>query len=345
MTRTSTSDSRATPTGPAIGMLCILGSLAGWTTIPLFLRWFRHDVDAWTANGWRYAVSAFIWLPPLLWAGFKGRMPAGLWKAALVPSLFNAAAQVCFGLAPYYISPSLMTFSLRIQIVFVTIAAALMFPAERKIIRTPHYLIGLGLVLSGTLLTVALSPQGLQSDKTEQRDLIKGVLLSMGSGIGYAAYALSVRKYMSGMKPLLAFAAVSQYTAVALFGLMLAFAQNLTTLAFDHGMGVFAMQPLESKLTLLVLSSIIGIGLGHTLYFIAISRLGVAVSASVVQLQPITVSIGAMVVFQTAEDHLTALQWGTGMLAIAGAFLILWTQYAASKQASRAAALIADESR
>lgn len=313
------------------GILCILGSLAGWTTIPLFLRWFRHDVDGWTANGWRYAVSALIWLPPLLWAWNRKSLPAGLWRAAIVPSLFNAAAQVCFGLAPYYISPSLMTFSLRIQIVFVTIAAALLFAAERRVIRTPHYLVGLVLVLSGTLLTVALNPKGMGTQGLERSELYTGVGLAMASGIGYAAYALAVRRSMTGMKPLLAFAAVSQYTAAALFVLMLIFARDLKTGMLDHGMSVFAMEPLGFKMTLLVLSAVIGIGLGHTLYFVAISRLGVAVSASVVQLQPITVSIGAMILFQTPEDHLTPSQWMTGMLAIAGAFMILYAQWRASK--------------
>lgn len=87
------------------------------------------------------------------------------------------------------------------------------------------------------------------------------------------------------------------------------------------------------ELFLLGLSALIGIGIGHTLYFFAISRLGVAVSAGVVQLQPITVSIGSMVLF---GEVLTRGQWASGVLAIAGAGVMLWTQHRLGK-AARAA--------
>ena len=99
-----------------LGTAMILAALAGWTSIPLFLRHFaKLELDAWAVNGWRYAFSAVMWLPVLLWHAQRGSTPKGLWRAALVPSLFNAAAQVCFGLAPYYIDPGLMTFALRLH--------------------------------------------------------------------------------------------------------------------------------------------------------------------------------------------------------------------------------------
>jgi drug/metabolite transporter (DMT)-like permease len=75
---------------------------------------------------------------------------------------------------------------------------------------------------------------------------------------------------------------------------------------------------------LLVLSAVIGIGLGHTLYFASISRLGLAVAAGVVQLQPITVSIGSMLLF---DERLNALQWIGGTIAIVGAVIMLIAQH------------------
>ena len=123
-----------------VGVALVILTLACWTTIPLYLSHLKGIVnpsgalgtegkplplvDAWTANGWRYGFSTLLWLPPLVFAWWTGRLPKQLLRAALVPSLFNAAAQVCFGIAPYFVSAGLMTFSLRIQIVFVTIAAA-----------------------------------------------------------------------------------------------------------------------------------------------------------------------------------------------------------------------------
>jgi hypothetical protein len=121
-----------------VGVVMILLTLAGWTSIPLFLRHFaKLELDAWAVNGWRYAFSALMWLPVLVWHRFRGSTPPGLWKAALWPSVFNAIAQVCFGLAPYYIDPGLMTFSLRLQVVFLMFGAAVFFPSERRMVKSP----------------------------------------------------------------------------------------------------------------------------------------------------------------------------------------------------------------
>ena len=314
----------AAPTTPkttgglsATGVTAVVLSLLGWTTIPLFLRQFSHwQIDAWTTNGWRYAISAIIWGPALVWAWRVGRLPAGVFRAAVVPSFWNAAAQVCFGLAPYYIEPGLMTFSLRLQIVFLAVAAALMFPAERRVLKNPLFLAALLLTLVATMSTVALSPKGLGTAQ------FTGVLLAIGSGVGYAMYALAVRKHMTGMNPILAFAAVSQYTAAALVSCMFLFAPG-------HGAAVLNFQgtPEASQALMwscLVASSLVGIGLGHTFYFYAIARIGLVVAAGVIQLQPITVSIASMFLF---NERMTTAQWTTGLVAVAGAVSMLIVQH------------------
>lgn len=298
-----------------MGMVTILLTLGGWTSIPLFLKYFSKLIDPWTANGWRYALSSLIWAPVLVWVWRKGTTPKGLWRAALWPAAFNAAAQVGFGVAPYYISPGLMTFSLRFQIVFVAIAAAIMFPAERAIIRKPMFIAGLCMVLAGTFSTIFLNPGGLGGGTGW------GVALSIASGLGYAGYALAVRKQMHGMNPIVAFAAVSQYTSLVLVILMLLLGKRS---------GAAVIELSQSNLWFLALSAIVGIGLGHTFYFFSIARLGLAVSAGVVQLQPITVSVASAILF---HEVLTSGQWLTGMIAISGAALMLMTQHFAVRKA------------
>lgn len=312
-----------THTGTGAGITLILTSLACWTTIPLFLRHFTDQIDGWTANGWRYGFSALLWLPLLLMAARRRAVPRGLWRAAVLPSLFNTAAQVCFGLAPYYVEPGLMTFSLRLQIVFVTFGAAMLFPAERVIIRKPGFIAGIAMVVIGTMLTVYLKPGGLGGGTA------LGVALSIASGLLYAGYALSVRATMHGMPPLLAFSAVSQYTAAMMLVLMLVFSRNLHTHAPSFGLEILQMS--SGQLTMLLVSAVIGIGIGHTAYFKSIQALGLAVSAGVVQLQPITVSIVAPFLFPD-DEHLSAAQWATGLIAVGGAAMMLFTQHLASRK-------------
>ena len=314
----------------ATGVTAVVLSLIGWTTIPLFLHYFAKDIDAWTSNGWRYAISALIWAPALVIAARRGKTPSGLWKAALVPSFWNAAAQVCFALAPYFIQPGLMIFSMRLQIVFLALSAALMFPAERRVLRSPAFVAALLLVLGATLATIALKPPGgTPTDGPPLADVPHafpiGIALSIGAGLMYALYALGVRKHMVGMNPILAFAAVSQYTAAALVACMLLFAR---------GHGVEAVTHLTPfTFGLLVASSLIGIGLGHTFYFYAIARIGLVVAAGVIQLQPITVAISSMLLF---DEEMTAAQWTTGLIAVAGAVAMLVIQHRVTTRDRRA---------
>jgi drug/metabolite transporter (DMT)-like permease len=308
------------PPSRIVGIVTILLTLAGWTSIPLFLRYFKDlGIDGWSANGWRYAISSLMWLPALVLAWKRHEWPPNLWKRALVPGLFNAAAQVFFGLAPYYVEVGLMTFSIRLQIVFLVFGAAVLFPAERRVIRSPVFLTGMATLLGGTLLTVYFRPGGLGGGTAT------GIIMAVSAGLLYAAYALAVRKFLWGVKPLLAFAAVSQYAAIVMPTLMIWKGK-------EHGLVVFDLTGVQ--MLWLVVSALVGIGIGHTLYYFSMSRLGVAVASGVVQLQAVTVGALEGPIF---GSYLTPKQWLTGVFAIAGAMLMLYAQQR-TMNADRAAA-------
>ncbi len=300
-------------------MLTVVLTLVGWSSVPLFLRHFADVIDPWTSNGWRYGFSALVWLPVVLWAMARHRLPAGLWKAAIVPSIVNAMGQICFTYAHYVIDPGLLTFGLRSQLVFVAIGAWIMFPKERMVIRTRGYMMGALLLIAGMIGVLLLEPgeDGLGSANvrgTAAAHLL-GVALAVGSGMLFAAYGLSVRKYMHGVNPVLAFAAICQYTAAALVLLMLILGERSGMTALDLN---------AEQFTWLLVSALIGIAIGHVFYYISIARLGVAVSAGVLQLQPFLVAVGSMSLF---NERLTAWQWVGGCVAVAGAMLMLSVQY------------------
>jgi drug/metabolite transporter (DMT)-like permease len=231
-----------------------------------------------------------------------------LWKAAMVPSLVNSAGQVCFTWAHYKIDPGLLTFGLRSQILFAALGAFLLFPAERRIIRTRGYLIGMVVVLTGTAGAVLLG-----DDPVDFRHAA-GVTLAITSGLLFAMYGLAVRKYMRGFNSVLAFAAISQYTAIAMVALML--------MLGDRG-GLTALDLTTEQFFWLLVSAVIGIALGHVFYYMSIARLGVAVSAGVLQLQPFGVAVGSYMLF---SEVLTVGQWVSGCVAVCGAILMLGVQ-------------------
>ena len=116
------------------GVAVLLVTLACWSSVPLFIQHLAAYVDHWSNNGWRYGASALFWLPAVLWALGRGRLSRTIWKAALVPALFNTGAQVAFTAAHEFVNPGLLTFGMRLQLVAVAAGAYLLFPAERATI-------------------------------------------------------------------------------------------------------------------------------------------------------------------------------------------------------------------
>jgi len=296
------------------GIVTITLTLAGWSVTPLFIRHFAGHIDAWTSNGWRYGFSALLWLPVLLLVAYRRKLPTGLMSAAVVPAIVNSMGQVCFTWAHYKIDPGLLTFGLRSQILFAALGAFLLFPAERPIIRAPGYLIGMVLVTVGTAGAVLLGEEQVDFGHTF------GVILAIASGFFFAGYGLAVRKYMHGRNSVLAFAAISQYTAIVMVSLMFIFGERF-------GAGALAMA--GTQIMWLLISAVIGIALGHVLYYLSIARLGVAVSAGVLQLQPFGVAIGSYILFR---EILTVGQWISGFVAVGGAILMLGIQRLITKK-------------
>lgn len=291
-----------------LGVGMVLMTLAGWSSVPLFLRHFAASIDTWTSNGWRYGFAALIWLPVVLIAHAGRRTPDGLWRRALIPSLINAGGQVCFTWAHYKIDPGLLTFGLRVQVIFVALGAYLLFPAERRIVRTPGFIVGVSLVLMGT------AGAAMFGENPFARERLAGLALAVTSGAFFAAYGLSVRRVMQGVHPVLAFAAISQYTAGAMLVLMFALGERSGAGALELGGG---------QMALLLLSAVIGIALGHVFYYTSIARLGVAVTAGVLQLQPFAVALASLAIF---AERLAPAQWAGGAAAVVGAMLLLNAQ-------------------
>lgn len=297
------------------GVLVLAVTLGCWSSVPLFLKHLSGYVDHWTNNGWRYGASALFWLPAVVWALARRTLPRSIWRAALVPALFNTVAQVAFTAAHHSVSPGIVTFGLRLQVVLVAVGAFLMFPAERKVIRSPSYIAGLLLLLAGIGMVLAMGQEVLGTASRV------GVLLSVGAGLGYGMYGLSVRRFMAGYHPVYAFGVIALYTGGSLVVCMLIWGD-------DHGATVLQLQSRE--LWHLALSAFLGIALGHVLYYTSIDRLGVATTAGVLQLQPFIVSAASMAIFGTV---LEAEQWAGGSIALVGAFLVLWAQRRAERAA------------
>ena len=304
----------------ATGALTVTLTLVGWSSVPLFLRYFADHIDAWTSNGWRYGFSALLWAPLLVVGALRGRLPAGLWRAAIVPSIVNSIGQVTFVWAHYRIDPGLLSFGLRSQVLFAAVGAYLLFASERRVIRSPMYLLGMVAVLLGTGGSLMMGRHPINWAQAE------GIGLALASGALFAGYALAVRRYMSEFGSIVAFAAISQYTAAVMVVLMLTLGR--------HG-GLEVVELSSRDVGLLLISAVIGIALGHVFYYMSIARLGVAVSSGVLQLHPFGVGVASYYVF---SEVLTRAQWISGGAAVVGALMMVSVQGRIARRLEREAA-------
>lgn len=296
-----------------VGTFCVVATLLGWSSVLLFLKYLAGFIDAWTANGWRYGLSALMWLPLLVIGLWRGTLPEGIWWRAIAPAVLNCAGQVCFALTPYYIGPGLAGFLLRISLVFSTAGALLLFVDERMLVRSVVFWGGMGLVVAGSIGTVVLGSAPIEGATAV------GILLGLVAGAFFGLYGVSVRYWMRGIPAVTSFSAISLYTAAGMVLLMLLFGESHGTEVFELSLGNWGI---------LVVSALIGIALGHVFYYAAMARLGVAVASAVIQLAPFLGGAASVLIF---HEVLTVGQWASGLVLLLGAWLLLRAERARPK--------------
>jgi drug/metabolite transporter (DMT)-like permease len=314
----------------AAGLAAGGGALFCWTVTPLFVEYLTGHFDLWASNGWRYGLAALMWLPYLVWMLVRRRVPGSVWRRALLPAFFSTVAQIAFVAAFYYTGPAQLTFGLRMQIVATAIGAAILFPAEREVIRRSTFLVGALAVLAGVVGVAAFAPGAVET--VEEEGIVQaaleptgdsnlfGMFLAAIAGIGYAGYAMSVRKCLAGVSAKLSFSVISLYVGVVLLGLMVLWSGSPVEqlVAIDAWQWVY-----------LLLSVVFGLAAGHVVYFAAMERLGVAQATGIVQLQPFTVAAASFLVF---GELLAPAQLLCGTVAVGGAAMMLYTQHLVARR-------------
>ena len=258
-------------------------------------------------------------MPVIGWAIWRKRLPAGIWLAALIPTIANIGGQCAFTAAFHEMNPGLVTFGLRTQLIWVAIGAYLLVPSERPIITSRRYILG------ACILVLGLFPILLGGDSALGGFNIKGTTLAVLSALGYGMYGLSVRRWMGKYHPVIAFAVICQMTAVGLIALMLIYGR-------DHG--AYVPQLPADILWYLAISAFVGIAIGHILYYISIARIGIVITSGVLQLQPFLVSAASFFIF---GETFRWWQWIAGIIAIGGAYLMLTSTGSGAKQIAMAA--------
>ncbi len=270
------------------------------------LRGLTTALDPWTVNGFRYPMAAVLYWPVLLAAHRQGLVDRTVWQRCMVPAAFALAAQVLWGLAPYFLAASSIGFFARMSAVWTVAAAMVFYRDERVLLRSLTFYLGAFLTVIGFLI-LAVSRGQVGGEVTWA-----GITIMLFWSFFFGMYGASVRHYLRGIHPLIGFAIVSQMVGACTFSAMwmLGHPQQLLQQSWQTGV-------------LLVSSSVLGIAMGHFFLFTSVQRLGAAIPACVGSVTPfLTVALA----FVFLGESLTAIQWVAGITLVSGAIVIMGNQ-------------------
>lgn len=298
----------------ARGVAYLLVTSVFWSTTPLLVRFFAGHCDVWSQNAFRYlSGAAFL----ALWTGLRRTRRTPLtseqWRALAWVAGANLVMQSFYGATYYHIFPAVGSLIVRLNIVFVAVLSFALQRDERRVIRSPRFLIGSCLALAGVACVIAgRDPELLEQLEVTTGQFWLGVGFALGLALSSSVYALSVKRAVRIIAPAACFDYVCRFTALGLAGAMLAFGRPASLIASPSWV-----------LGLMALSAVTSIAIAHTCYYAALRHVKAVVATSVMQLNPVLTCVMSAAVF---GDWLAPVQMLGAAGAICGAWLAAMAQ-------------------
>lgn len=288
------------------GTLGSVGALLCWSIAPLFIRHLTGYFDSWTQNVYRSLVGCVFLMPYVVVCMRRGSLKRSVWRRAVVPALFNVVMQTLWAMAFYYMKPGIITLIAKSSLIWVFLLSLALFPEERWLVRSP--LFWGGMILS----TAGVSGVILAGKDVMGRTELTGVAIGLCCAFVWALYIISVRKAFAGIDSVVGYCVMATYTTVGLIVAAFIFSNPL--------------QDLPSSAwpwAAVVISAIVGMSLGHPLFYMSIKRIGVTVPSVVILATPFVVLTLSRFIF---NETLSGLQWLFGTVLVAGGALAILSQ-------------------
>lgn len=298
-----------------------------WGFTPVILRRLTTFIDAWTANGVRYAFSAALYWPLLYLALRSGRLNFALLRRCLIPAVFALGGQIFWALSYYELQASEVGFLVRLSMFWSIVGSMILFRDERQLLRNPGFYVGVFLVGAGFIAMSMLDGPMPTHSATDQTAVVGnhqlGVLFILLCAALFGSYVVSVRSCIADVNPFLAFGIVANLVSVG----------TLIGMFWKGDPSILSQQTAFSWL-LLGASSLLGIAIGHIMMYVAVQRLGAAITSSCQTLMPFVTAAAASVLL---SERLTGQQWLGGIVMVAGAIILLSLKLVVSDNPNAAA--------
>ena len=132
-------------------------------------------------------------------------------RRAIVPAGLALGGQILWGITPYHLPASAISFGIRITLLWSLIASMLLFPDERKLLKRPVFYLGLALLIGG--FAWFYYTRSTDNPLSADQITVTGVLVLLACSLFFGLYGVSVRYFLRDVEPLLGFGVVCQFVA------------------------------------------------------------------------------------------------------------------------------------
>src|SRR5438270_5457689 len=294
----------------------IFATIVIWSTPSLFQFYLIRYYDPWAQNFYRYSVAFLAVMPFVLYRLRRGGPPINrsLFLACLVPSLPNVVHQITQTVALFHMGPGVYAIFGRSSVIITALLALLFFPEERRIIRQWQFQVGTALGLIGAVGVVRFQ-EGWETGVVP----LRGFAIAFTASFCWALYSVLVKRPSAQLGPIRSFGMISFITSLLLLPLTVAFGKIETPLRVDASVNI-----------ILIVSAVTCISLAHVLYYVAIRKVGVALSQTLQLICPAG-ALGLSAIF--FGERLTHAQLWSAALLLLGAFLAMRVKPAADPTA------------
>ena len=290
----------------------IFATVLIWSTPSLFQFYLNRFYDPWAQNFYRYAVACIAVMPLVLYRFRRSGPPIdrGILLACLVPALPNVVHQIAQTVALFHMGPGVYAIFIRSSVIITTLLALIFFPEERWIIRQWQFQVGTLLGLAGAVGVLWFQP-GREGGPIA----LTGLTIAFAASFSWALYGVLVKRPSARLGPIRSFGIISFITSALLLPLTLAFGKIGTPLRVGAEVNI-----------ILIVSAVTCISLAHVLYYVAIRKVGVALSQTLQLLCPAGALGLSALIF---GERLSRPQLWSAAILLVGAFLAMRAKPAA----------------
>jgi drug/metabolite transporter (DMT)-like permease len=227
-----------------------------------------------------------------------------LFAACLIASLPNVVHQITQTVALFHMGPGVYAIFIRSSVIITALLALVLVPEERWIIRQWQFQAGTLLGLVG-----AVGVLWFQPGRAGGAIGLRGIAIAFTASFCWALYSVLVKRPSARLGPIRSFGVISLITSALLLPLTFLFGKIETPLHAGAGVNV-----------ILIISAVTCISLAHVLYYVAIRKVGVALSQTLQLLCPAG-ALGLSALF--FGERLTQAQIWSAVLLLFGAFLAM----------------------